>query len=137
MQRLDEEPAALLRAHQDAVQRLAAVPGLCIDSAQQIIAEVRPTARPFRRPSSWPPGRALVQGTRRVPASTAVVAPRTATGKMRRLLNQAAHAAVKTKGSIFELLYKRFVGRLGHSQAIGAIAHRLCRLVWRSCTMGS
>ena len=50
---------------------------------------------------------------------------------MRRLLNQSAHAAVKTKGSIFELLYRRFVARLGHGQAIGAIAHRLCRLVWK------
>jgi hypothetical protein len=48
-----------------------------------------------------------------------------------RLLNQAAHEAVKTKGRIFELLYRRFVARLGHAQAIGAIAHRLCRLVWR------
>jgi hypothetical protein len=51
--------------------------------------------------------------------------------QMRRLLNQAAHAAVKTKGSIFELVYRRFVVRLGHAQAIGAIAHRLCRLVWK------
>jgi hypothetical protein len=33
--------------------------------------------------------------------------------------------------SIFELLYRRFVVRLGHAQAIGAIAHRLCRLVWK------
>jgi hypothetical protein len=43
----------------------------------------------------------------------------------------AAHAALKTKGSVFELLYRRFVVRLGHAQAIGAIAHRLCRLVWK------
>ena len=50
---------------------------------------------------------------------------------MRRLLNQAANAAVKTKGSIFELLYRRLVVRLGHAQAIGAITHRLCRLVWK------
>jgi hypothetical protein len=50
---------------------------------------------------------------------------------MRRVLNQAANAAVKTKGSIFELLYRRFVTRLGHAQAIGAITHRLCRLVWK------
>jgi hypothetical protein len=50
---------------------------------------------------------------------------------MRRLLNQAANAAVKTKGSIFELTYRRLVVRLGHAQAIGAIAHRLCRLVWK------
>jgi hypothetical protein len=39
--------------------------------------------------------------------------------------------AVKTKGSIFELVYRRLVVRLGHAQAIGAIAHRLCRLVWK------
>jgi hypothetical protein len=50
---------------------------------------------------------------------------------MRRLLNQAANAAVKTKGSIFELVYRRLVPRLGHRQAIGAIAHRLCRLIWK------
>jgi hypothetical protein len=49
---------------------------------------------------------------------------------MKGLLNQASDAAVKTKGSIFEFLYRRLVPRLGHAQAIGAIAHRLCRLIW-------
>jgi transposase len=32
--------------------------------------------------------------------------------QMRRILNQAANAAVKHKGSIFEILYRRFVPRL-------------------------
>jgi hypothetical protein len=49
---------------------------------------------------------------------------------MRRLLNQAANAAVKAKASIFEIVYRRTVPRLGHNQAIGAIAHRQCRLIW-------
>jgi hypothetical protein len=49
---------------------------------------------------------------------------------MRRLLNQAGNAAVKTKGSIFEIVYRRLVPRLGHKQTIGAVAHRLCRLIW-------
>jgi hypothetical protein len=49
---------------------------------------------------------------------------------MRRVLNQAANAAVKVKGSIFEIVYRRSVPRLGHNQAIGAIAHRQCRLIW-------
>ena len=49
---------------------------------------------------------------------------------MRRILNQCANAAVKTKGSIFEIVYRRLVVRLGHKQTIGAIAHRLCRLIW-------
>jgi transposase len=131
MQQLDEELAALLRAHQDSVQRLAAVPGLGVDSAQQIIAELGPTARTFRsakRLASWVgacPGHdesAGINHSHRSPHGNR---------QMRRLLNQAAHAAVKTKGSIFELLYRRFVVRLGHAQAIGAIAHRLCRLVWK------
>jgi hypothetical protein len=49
---------------------------------------------------------------------------------MRRILNQCAHAAVKQKGSIFEILYRRLVLRLGHNKTIGAIAHRLCQLIW-------
>jgi len=37
---------------------------------------------------------------------------------------------VKTKGSIFEFVYRRMVPRLGHAQTIGAIAHRQYRLIW-------
>ncbi len=130
-QQLDEELARLLHAHQDAVQRLAAVPGLGVDSAQQIIAEVGPTAATFpyaKRLASWMgacPGddeSAGVNYSHRSPKGNR---------RMRRLLNQAANAAVKTKGSIFELVYRRLVVRLGHAQTIGAIAHRLCRLVWK------
>jgi hypothetical protein len=49
---------------------------------------------------------------------------------MRRILNQAANAAAKSKGTVFEIVYRRLVSRLGHNQTIGAIAHRLCRLIW-------
>ena len=44
--------------------------------------------------------------------------------------NQAANAAVKRKGSIFEIVYRRLVPRLGHNKTIGAIAHRICQLIW-------
>ena len=36
----------------------------------------------------------------------------------------------RTKGSIFEIVYRRLVPRIGHNQTIGAIAHRLCQLIW-------
>ena len=49
---------------------------------------------------------------------------------MRRLLNQVANAGARTKGSIFEVVYRRMVPRLGHNQAIGVISHRQCRLIW-------
>src|SRR5260370_27728856 len=49
---------------------------------------------------------------------------------MGRLLNQSANAAARTKGSIFDIVYHGSVPHLGHNQAIGAIAHRQCRLIW-------
>ncbi len=133
---LDQEMAHLLGPHQAAVQRLAAVPGLGVDSAQQIIAEVGPTAATFPSPkhlASWVgacPGdeeSAGVNYSHRSPKGNR---------QMRRVLNQAAHAAVKTKGSIFEVVYRRLVPRLGHAQAIGAITHRLCRLIWKLLHQG-
>src|SRR5258705_2742027 len=39
-------------------------------------------------------------------------------------------------GSIFEILYRRYVPRLGHNQTIGVIAHRLCRLIWKILHQG-
>ena len=133
---LDQELARLLRQQQEAVERLAGVPGLGVDSAQQIIAEVGPTAATFPSPkqlASWVgscPGNnesAGVNYSRRSPNGNR---------QMRRLLNQAANAAVKTKGSIFEVVYRRLVVRLGHAQTIGAIAHRLCRLIWKILHQG-
>jgi transposase len=127
---LDQEMANLLSPHQDAVERLAEVPGLGVDSAQQIIAEVGATAATFpsaEQLSSWAgtcPGdeeSAGVNYSHRSPKGNR---------HMRRLLNQTANAAVKTKGSIFEIVYRRSVPRLGHNQAIGAISHRQCRLIW-------
>jgi transposase len=133
---LDQEIADLLRPYQDQVQRLAEVPGLGVDSAQQIIAEVGPTAATFPSAgnlSSWVgacPGddeSAGVSHSHRSPKGNR---------QMRRLLNQAANAAVKYKGGIFEILYRRYVPRLGHKQTIGVIAHRLCRLIWKILYQG-
>ena len=50
---------------------------------------------------------------------------------MRRILNQAAHAAIKVKGSIFEVVFQRLTRGLKYKEAIWAIAHRLCRLIWK------
>jgi transposase len=127
---LDREMASLLRPHQDAVERLAEVPGVGVDSAQQIIAEVGPAVATF------PSGKCLSScvGACHGDDESAGVNYRHRSPQgnrhMRRVLNQAANAAVKTKGSIFEMVYRRSVPRLGHNQAIGAIAHRQCRLIW-------
>ena len=58
--------ASLLSPHQDAVQRLAEVPGLGVDSAQQIIAEVGATAATFPSEKASPRGWAPAPATKRV-----------------------------------------------------------------------
>jgi transposase len=97
---------------------------------QQIIAEVGPTAETFpsaKQLSSWVgvcsdhDESAGVNYSHRSPNGNR---------QMRRVLNQAANAAARTKGSIFEIVYRRSVPRFGHNQTIGAIAHRQCRLIW-------
>src|ERR1700722_5463479 len=131
MEQLEQQMADLLRPNEGQVQRLAEVPGLGLDSAQQILTEVGATAATFpseKHLSSWVgacPGdeeSAEVNHSRRSPQGNR---------HMRRILNQAANAAAKHKGSIFQILYGRYVPRLGHNQTIGIIAHKLCRLVWK------
>jgi transposase len=128
---LDQQMATLLTEHHGPVERLAEVPGLGVDSAQQIIAEVGATAATFpsaKHLASWVgacPGNeesAGVNYSHRSPHGNR---------QMRRVLNQAANAAVRAKGTIFAIVYRRLAPRLGHAQAIGAIAHRLCRLIWK------
>jgi transposase len=50
---------------------------------------------------------------------------------LRRVLNQAAHAAVKKNGSHFQAVFRRLLPRLAYQSAIWAVAHRLCLVVWK------
>ena len=136
METLNQAIAGELREHEDAVRRLAEVPGFGADSAQQVVAEVGPKAAAFPSPgqlSSWVgscPGRvesAEVSKSDRSPKGNK---------QMRRVLDQVANAAVRTKGSVFEALYRRLVPRLGHHKTIWAIANRLCRMAWKILHQG-
>jgi transposase len=120
-----------IQVHQQAITRLSLVPGLGIDSAHQMVAELGPEAAAF--PSmpqccSWVgvcPGRqesAGISQSNRCPKGNRT---------MRRLLNQAAWAAAKTKDSHFQHLFRRLVPRLGIKKAIVAVAHHLLKVVWK------
>ena len=130
IEQLDRQAMELLREHQEVVQRVAEVPGFGPDSAVQMIAEVGPKAATFdaaKKLSSWVgvcPGNEESAGE-----SHSTRSPK-GNRNMRRLLNQAAQAAVKVKGSVFEVTFHRLLPRLGYKQAIWAIAHRLCQLLW-------
>jgi len=123
--------AQAMKPHQEAVMRLGEVPGLGVDSAQQIIAEVGVQA------STFPSAAELTSWVGTCPGKDESAeenhSSRSAKGNkyLRRVLNQAAHAAVKKNGSYFQAVFRRLLPRLGYQSAIWAVAHRLCRVVWK------
>ena len=123
--------AEAMQGHQEAVLRLAEVPGFGADSAQQVIAEVGAQASTFPSPANLTSWVGTCHGKQE--SAEQNHSSRCAKGNryMRRILNQAAHAAVKKNGSHFQAVFRRLLPRLGYKAAIWAIAHRLCRLVWK------
>jgi transposase len=123
--------AEAMRAHQDAVIRLAEVPGLGVDSAQQIIAEVCAQASTFLSAAELTSWVGTCPGKEE--SGEENHSSRSAKGNkyLRRVLNQAAHAAVTKKGSHFQVVFRRLLPRLGYQPAIWAVAHRLSRVVWK------
>jgi transposase len=107
--------AQAMKPHQDAVIRLAEVPGLGVDSARQVIAEVGVTASTFPSASefaSWVgtcPGKDESAEENR--------SSRCAKGNkyLRRVLNQAAHAAVRKNGSHFQAVFPASAAATGLS----------------------
>ena len=127
MTRLNSMIAAAMKSHQDAVIRLAEVPGLGVDSAQQIIAEVGAQASTFASAAELTSWVGTCPG--KDESAEQNHSSRSAKGNkyLRRVLNQAAHAAVAKKGSHFQVVFRRLLPRLGYQSAIWAVAHRLCR----------
>ena len=131
METLDQMIAEAMKAHQDAIVRLAELPGLGVDSAQQIIAEIGPDASAFPSASQLASWVGVCPGLEESAGVSS--SDRSAKGNrsMRRLLNQLAHAAVRKEDCQLQIVFKRLASRLGYAKAVWAIAHRLCRLIWK------
>jgi transposase len=130
IEQLEQEAFDLLKEHQDKVQRVAEVPGFGVDSALQMIAEVGPAAAAFASEKALASWVGVCPGDEESAGESKSTRSPKGNRPMRRLLNQAAQAAVKANGSIFQVTFQRLLPRLGYKQAIWAIAHRLCRLLW-------
>jgi transposase len=128
---LEREISSTLRPYQATIERLADLPGVGVDSAHQIIAELGPEAATFPsagQVASWVgicPGREESAGESHNNRSPKGNRP------MRRLLNQLAWAAIRTKGSYFQDLFRRLVVRKGVKVTIWAVAHRMLRVIWK------
>jgi len=131
IQKLDQLLADELKKYEEAVIRLAEVPGFGVDSAQRLIAEIGVEAEAFSSAEefgSWFGG---------CPGSNISAEKNHGSGApkgnryVRKLLTQAAHAAAKKKGCFYQSLLRRFVPKLSYRGAIWVVAHRLGRLAWK------
>lgn len=131
MEELSVLSATAMREYGDTITRLAAIPGIRVLCAQQIVAEAGPRASAFDSAaqfSSWIgvcPGRNESAGENH--------SSRCAKGNiyLRRTLCQAAQAAVRTKNSFFQLKFQRLLPRLGYCKALWAIARHLSVVIWK------
>lgn len=131
IQTLDTMVAGELKKHEEAVIRIAQMPGFGVDSAQQLIAEVGVDAETFPSASQFSSWVGTCPGSEESAEQNRSSRSPKGNRFVRRILTQAAQAAVKKKGCHFQSVFRRLVPRLGYKGAIWAIAHRLGRLLWK------
>ena len=131
IQKLDQMAADALKQREDAVIRLAQVPGLGVDSAQQLIAEVGWDAATFPSAAQFCSWAGTCPGSQESAGENQSSRSPKGNQFVRRLLNQAAHAAVRTKNCHFQNVFRRLLPKLGYKGAVWAVAHRLGRIAWK------
>lgn len=126
----------LMASHEDALKRLATIPGIRVITAQHIIAEAGPTASAFDSSAQFSSWIGVAPG--RNESAEVNKSSRCAKGNMhlRRVLCQAAQAAVRTKNSFFQTKFNRLICRLGYPKAIWAIARHLSVVIWKVLHQG-
>ena len=131
VQTLDILVAQELQKHEQAVIRVTEIPGFGVDSAQQIVAEMGVEAEAFHSADAFSAWAGLCPGTNESAEENKSSRSPKGNRFVRRILTQAAQAAVKKRGCHFQAVFQRLVPRLGLNAAIWAVAHKLGRLVWK------
>ena len=131
IQQLDRMTASAMSQHAQAVVRLAEVPGFGPDSAQQFIAEVGPEVEAFPSAGRFAAWIGCCPGSEESAEQNHSSRSPKGNPFVRRILTEASQAAVKKNGSHFQAVFRRWLIRLGYNAAIWAIAHKLCRVVWK------
>jgi transposase len=128
---LEKMAAEQLRKHEEAVLRIAEVPGFGVNSAQQLIAEIGPEVSNFPSPEEFCSWIGCCPGNQESAEENHSSRSPKGNRYVRRILMEAAQAAVRKKGCRFQQLFRRFLPRLTYLGACWAVAHRLARVIWK------
>ncbi|NCC62259.1 MAG: IS110 family transposase [Verrucomicrobiae bacterium] len=120
----------LMETHEELLERVAAIPGVSVRSAQMILSEVGYRLDNFADAASFASWAGLCPGNNESAGKRR--SGRTAVQKhpFKTIMVEVAWAAVKTKGCYFKDKYHRLKSRRGAKKAIVAIAHRLAKALF-------
>jgi transposase len=130
VEEINQALAVAMQAHTSTLHRLSKIPGVDLYGAQDLLAEIGPTAEAFpsgEQFASWVgvcPGSQESAGvcySRRSPKGNRY---------LRRLLCQMGWAAARTKETFFAGLFARLSPKLSGKGAAWAVAHRIAKVVW-------
>jgi transposase len=136
MAELNRLCAAHMHSYEDAVVRLVAIPGIGPEAAQEIIAEIGPTAAAFPSAAQLASWVGVCPGSHESAGENQSGHCAKGNRFLRRVLCQSAQAAVRKNGSRLQSVFNRLIGKHGYCKAIWAIAHRLCCLIWKILHQG-
>lgn len=134
--RLESAIEQRMQPYQELLQRLLTIPGVDRITGWTILAELGPDMRVFpdaRHAASWA---GICPGNRESGGKRLNGRTRKANPYLRRVLCQAAWGASHSKNTYLSALYRRQRGRLGHQQAIVALAHQLLLIAYTMLRRG-
>lgn len=128
--RIESEIERRMQPYEELLQRLLTIPGVDRITSWTILAELGPDMRVFpdaRHAASWA---GICPGNRESGGKRLNGRTRKANPYLRRVLCQAAWGASHSKNTYLSALYRRQRARLGHQQAIVALAHQLLLIAY-------
>ena len=125
-----------MEPYADLVRRLMTIPGVDRIVSWTIVAELGPDMRVFPDADHAVSWAGLCPGSRESAGKRLGGRTRKANSYLRRNLCQAAWAASHAKQSYLSAMYRRLRGRLGHNQAILAVAHQILRTAYTMLLRG-
>jgi len=128
---MEKMTAEQLHQHEQAVIRIAQIPGFGVHSAQQIIAEIGPDGSAFPSADAFCAWIGCCPGSNESAEKNQRSRSPQGHRYVRRILAEAAPAAVRKMGCRFQQLFQRFLPRLGYAGTVWAVAHRLARVIWK------
>ena len=117
--------------HQEAIQRLTAIPGIGPGGAERIVVTLGPEASTFPSGSALASWLGVCPGMQQSAGTNYSGRPARGNQQLRGVLWQMAWAAVHTKGSYFQSRFQALVPKHGAKKAISIIVHLLTRIIWK------